>query len=159
MIPTLMSLIVAASAAPAGNASAVPAYSHIVVVVEENHDFSQIIGNAADPAYINSLAIHGAPLMSYSAIAHPSEPNYFALYAGSTFGVADDGKYSEPGPTLATILASAGKTFLCGASLIVRPQSVGIFSGRRFRWKRSQCLPGTEFCQPANYLVCHSQHQ
>ncbi len=88
-----------------------PAYDHIVVVVEENHHFNEIIGNP-DAAYINTLAAGGALLSNYHAVTHPSEPNYFALYAGSTFGVQDDGLHPEPGPTLATILSSNGQTFL-----------------------------------------------
>jgi hypothetical protein len=88
----------------------VPNFDHIVVVMMENHDYSQIIGNAQAP-YINSIAAGGALLTNYDAISHPSEPNYFALYAGSTFGVADDGSYNEPDPTLATILQGAGKSF------------------------------------------------
>ncbi|MCW3477889.1 alkaline phosphatase family protein [Limobrevibacterium gyesilva] len=89
---------------------AVPNYDHIVVVVMENHDYSQIIGNSQAP-YINSLAASGALLTNYDAISHPSEPNYFAMYAGSTFGITDDNHYSEPDPTLDTILQGAGKTF------------------------------------------------
>jgi phosphatidylinositol-3-phosphatase len=50
-------------------------------------------------------------LTNYDAISHPSEPNCFALYAGSTFGIKDDGRYDEPDPTLYTILHAAGKTF------------------------------------------------
>ena len=88
----------------------VPAYDHIVVVMMENHDYSEIIGNTQAP-YINGLAAGGALLSNYTAITHPSEPNYFALYAGSTFGVTDDNAHSEPDPTLATILQGAGKTF------------------------------------------------
>ena len=87
-----------------------PAYDHIVVVVEENHSFGEIIGNPQAP-YINSLASGGALLANYHAVTHPSEPNYFALYAGSTFGVADDANYTEPDPTLATVLQAAGRTF------------------------------------------------
>src|ERR1700732_5315270 len=90
--------------------ASVPAYDHIVVVVEENHNFDEIIGSPAAP-YINGLAAGGALLSNYTAITHPSEPNYFALYAGSTFGVTDDNAHSEPDPTLATILQGAGKTF------------------------------------------------
>lgn len=88
----------------------VPAYDHIVVVMMENHDYSEIIGNTQAP-YINGLAAGGALLSNYTAITHPSEPNYFSLYAGSTFGVTDDNAHSEPDPTLATILQGAGKTF------------------------------------------------
>jgi VCBS repeat-containing protein len=91
-------------------AMSVPAYDHIVVAMMENHDYSEIIGNSQAP-YINGLAAGGALLSNYTAITHPSEPNYFALYAGSTFGVTDDNAHSEPDPTLATILQGAGKTF------------------------------------------------
>jgi len=90
--------------------STVPSYDHIVVVVEENHGFNQIIGNLQLP-YINLLANSGSILAQYFAITHPSQPNYFALYAGSTFG-ADNGHYLEPDPTLATILQDSGKTFV-----------------------------------------------
>lgn len=90
---------------------AVPVYDHIVVVVMENHDYGQIIGAAVDAPYLNSLAASGALLSNYRGITHPSEPNYFALYAGSTFGIADDRGYKGSGPTLATILQGAGKTF------------------------------------------------
>jgi hypothetical protein len=91
-------------------AMSVPAYDHIVVVIEENHDYSEIIGNTEAP-YINDLAAGGALLSNYTAITHPSQPNYFALYAGSTFGVTDNDAHSEPDPTLATILQGAGMTF------------------------------------------------
>ena len=62
----------------------VPAYSHIVVVVEENHNYDEIIGNTAQAPFINSLAAGGAVLSNFDALTHPSQPNYYALYAGST---------------------------------------------------------------------------
>jgi hypothetical protein len=89
----------------------VPAYDHIVVVVEENHSYDEIIGSSQAP-YINSLARSGALLSSYRAVAHPSEPNYFALYAGSTFGVVDNGTHQEPDPTLGSILAANERRFV-----------------------------------------------
>jgi hypothetical protein len=92
-------------------ATSVPTYSHIVVVIEENHNYDEIIGNSQAP-YINSLANGGALLTNYDAVSHPSEPNYFAMYAGDTFGVTADVMVSEPDPTLATILQGAGKTFV-----------------------------------------------
>src|SRR4051794_24946271 len=88
-----------------------PAYDHIVVVVEENHSFIEIIGNPQAP-YINALAGGGALLTNDHALAHPSQPNYLALYAGSTFGVADSGIYNLPDPTLATVLQAGGKSFV-----------------------------------------------
>ena len=89
---------------------ATPAYSHIVVVVMENHNYNEIAGNPQAP-YINSLMAGGANLTNFTASTHPSQPNYFALYAGSTFGTTDDNQYSEPDPTLYTVLHGAGLTF------------------------------------------------
>src|SRR5262249_54310727 len=57
----------------------VPAYDHIVVAVMENHDYNEIIGDTQDAPYINNLAANGALLTNYTAITHPSEPNYFAF--------------------------------------------------------------------------------
>ena len=89
----------------------VPAYSHIVVVIEENHNYDEIIGNTAQAPFINSLAAGGAVLSNFDALTHPSQPNYYALYAGSTFGTTDDNPHSEPDPTIYTILTRAGLTF------------------------------------------------
>ena len=89
----------------------VPAYSHIVVVIMENHNYSQIAGNSAQAPYINSLMAGGANLTNMSALVHPSQPNYFALYAGSTFGTTDDNQHSEPDPSIYTILQANGLTF------------------------------------------------
>src|SRR3954447_22397667 len=87
-----------------------PNFDHVVVVVEENHSSEGIIGNSQAP-YINSLASGGALLTNYHAVTHPSEPNYFALYAGSTLGVADDANHTEPARPLAAALPAAGRTF------------------------------------------------
>ena len=93
-----------------GGSNGVPAYKHIVVVVEENHNYDEIAGNSQAP-YINSLMATGANLTNYDAISHPSQPNYYALYAGGTFGTADDNPHSEPDPTINTVLKGAGLTF------------------------------------------------
>ncbi|WP_443078801.1 alkaline phosphatase family protein [Streptomyces sp. NBC_01497] len=100
--------------APAAQAAgSVPTPDHVVVVVMENHAYSQIIGSSSAP-YINSLKSGGADLASSYAITHPSQPNYFALFSGSTQGVTDDSCYT-PGfssaANLGSELASAGKSF------------------------------------------------
>ena len=76
-----------AGAAPA--AAGLPRPDHVVVVIEENHGYSQIIGSSSAP-YINSLAKQGASFTQSFAVTHPSEPNYLALFSGSTQGVTDD---------------------------------------------------------------------
>jgi phosphatidylinositol-3-phosphatase len=81
------------------------------VVVEENHGFSDIIGNHAAP-FINSLAAKGALFTNFFAVAHPSQPNYLALFSGSTQGVRNNGSYSLSAPTLAGALRNAGYSFI-----------------------------------------------
>jgi len=63
--------------------------SHVVVIVMENKEASDVIGNTAAP-YANKLAAsYGLATQSY-AISHPSLPNYLALTSGSTQGVTSD---------------------------------------------------------------------
>ena len=99
--------------APPPESSSVPAYSHIVMVMEENHSYSETIGSGTGAPYINdTLVAGGALLTNYFAISHPSQPNYYAAYAGSTFGIRDDNPHSEADPTLATLLQAASKAFV-----------------------------------------------
>ena len=70
-------------------AGSVPSPAHTIVVIMENHAYSQVIGSSSAP-YINSLKTGGANLSQSFAITHPSQPNYYALFSGSTQGVTDD---------------------------------------------------------------------
>lgn len=103
---------VAAGEGPARAAQPLPAYSRVVVVVEENHTASAVIGNKAAP-FINSLAAGGALMTQSFAVAHPSQPNYLALFAGDTFGVTNDACPLNLGaaPNLAAALLAAGRSF------------------------------------------------
>jgi phosphatidylinositol-3-phosphatase len=77
-------------AAPRIRPAAQPAPpSHLVVVIEENHSFEQIIGSPAAP-FINRLAARGTLLTDYHAITHPSLPNYLAILTGGTDQVRSD---------------------------------------------------------------------
>jgi acid phosphatase len=67
----------------------VPAFDHIFVIIMENHSASQIIGSA-DAPFINELAASYGLAANYTAISHPSLPNYLALTGGSTFGLSTD---------------------------------------------------------------------
>jgi len=97
---------------PAWAAVQLPHYDHIVIVVEENHAASQIIGNKSAP-FINALAADGALMTQSYAVAHPSQPNYLALFAGDTFGVDSDAcpLALGPAPNLAAELIAAGYSF------------------------------------------------
>jgi phospholipase C len=59
------------------------------VIVMENHDYSQVIGSSSAP-YENQLANQCGLATNYTAIAHPSLPNYIAMTSGSTQGITDD---------------------------------------------------------------------
>jgi acid phosphatase len=94
-------------------ASGLPTPDHVVVVIEENHSYSEIIGSASAP-YINTLKNSGANFTQSFAVTHPSQPNYLALFSGSTQGVTNDSipigiPYSTA--NLAANLIAAGRTF------------------------------------------------
>lgn len=96
----------ATSAAP-------PTFDHVVVVVEENSSFTDVIGSA-DAPFINSLAASGASLTGMHGITHPSQPNYLHLFSGS-----NQGQTSNTMPTgvpfttanLGGALVAAGRSF------------------------------------------------
>jgi hypothetical protein len=81
---------------------------HVMIIVLENEEYSDIIGNAAAP-YQNSLADRYALSANFFGVAHPSEPNYIALVAGSTLNITSDGSVSEnqqPATNLADLMKS-----------------------------------------------------
>jgi len=58
-----------------------PAAAHVVVVVEENHSYSQVIGNSSMP-YLNGLASQYGLATQYFGDVHPSIGNYLMLTTG-----------------------------------------------------------------------------
>jgi hypothetical protein len=82
-----------------------------VVVIEENHSAGEILGSPAAP-FMNSLAASGVSLTNMHAITHPSQPNYLAMFSGSTQGVTDDscGQHFT-GANIAAQLIATGKSF------------------------------------------------
>ncbi|HEX8092426.1 alkaline phosphatase family protein [Jatrophihabitans sp.] len=100
------------TAARTGPATAVPRFDHIVVVVLENHAYSQIIGRSSAP-FLNSLADRGAVLTRSHGITYPSQPNYLAMFSGSTQGLTDNScPHNFTGPNLAAALLAAGHSFV-----------------------------------------------
>lgn len=98
------------NASISGNTT-LPRPDHIVIVMEENHAYEQIIGSSNAP-YINSLAQQGALFTNSHAVTHPSEPNYLALFSGSTQGLTDDScPHTFSGPNLGNQLLAAGFSF------------------------------------------------
>src|SRR3989475_4923810 len=73
----------------AESAPAVPAFSHIFVIIMENREFGEVVNTSQAP-FITKLARDYAVANPYYAVTHPSLPNYIALTGGDTFGITDD---------------------------------------------------------------------
>src|SRR5205809_3225245 len=69
-----------------GATSSLPVFSHVFVVIMENHSLDWVLRSGNAPAFV-ALARQGAVAANYYGVAHPSEPNYLALIAGDTFGI------------------------------------------------------------------------
>jgi hypothetical protein len=105
----IASLVFAASAF-----AAPPRYDHVVVVIEENRTFGQVVGDTVNAPYITSLANGGVSFNSIFAETHPSQPNYLHLFSGSNQGITTDSLivgYPFTTPNLGAELIAAGFTF------------------------------------------------
>lgn len=93
------------------NVSPLPRPDHIVMVIEENYSYSQMIDSPNAP-YINRLAAQGAVFTQSFGITYPSQPNYLALFSGSTQGIDDNScPHTFTTPNLGQALLAAGLTF------------------------------------------------
>src|SRR5579862_4215150 len=108
-----MLLALTLSALLAQSSPALPKVSYVTVIVMENRNYRSVIGNG-DARYINDTLIpQGALLLDSHAVTHPSEPNYLALFSGSTHGLDSDAcPLSYSGANLASELAAAGRRFV-----------------------------------------------
>lgn len=97
------------SGSPAPNP--IPPFGHIFLIVMENKAYDSVIGNGAAP-FINGLAARYALATAYTGVTHPSEPNYFALWSGSTQGVTNDGRHDfSTGMTLGDEVLASGRSW------------------------------------------------
>jgi len=104
----------AATLRPTPGGASLPEFSHVYLIVLENEERSSIIGNPAAP-YINSLAGRYGLATNYTAIGHPSQPNYIALASGSTDGVTDDGNHDISARSIFDQLDGSGRTWRVAA--------------------------------------------
>jgi acid phosphatase len=132
---------------PTLGSAGVPRFAHIVVVILENHAYSEIVGSV-DAPFLNALAASGAVLTQSYAITHPSQPNYLALFSGSTQQLTDDScPHSYAGPNLAATLIAAGRTFVGYSDNLPSMGFAGCSSGPYARkhnpWVDFRALPAT----------------
>ncbi|MEP7119673.1 MAG: alkaline phosphatase family protein [Byssovorax sp.] len=88
-------------------------YDHVVVVIMENRSTTQINAKSVNGTYIHDLKTQGVNFTQAHAVTHPSEPNYLAMFSGSTQGVTDDSCPNSFNTTknLGSQLINAGKSF------------------------------------------------
>ena len=102
-------------AAPADSSlrpSTGPRIDHVTVVMMENRDYASVIGVPEAPYINKTLVARGALLTNSHAVSHPSEPNYLAIFSGSTQGVAsDDCPLTFSAANLGRELIASGKSF------------------------------------------------
>ncbi|WP_210747830.1 alkaline phosphatase family protein [Actinomadura latina] len=154
-----------------------PRFRHVVVVVLENKAVEQVIGAKRAP-YLTSLARSGALFVNSYAIRHPSQPNYLALFSGSTQGLTDDScPHSFTSANLAGELRAAGHTFVGFSEGLPHVGSgvckSGDYARKHVPWADFPSLPAsvnrpfTDF--PRNYAtlpavafvipdLCHDMH-
>jgi hypothetical protein len=100
-----------ASAGATHRAVRLPHVAHVVVVVFENREESAIDnGDGSSP--FERYASRYVDLSNYTAVTHPSLPNYLALVSGSTQGVTDDCTSCGPWPrSIGGLLTHAGRSW------------------------------------------------
>jgi hypothetical protein len=106
--------------------------SHIFIILLENSEESEIMGNP-DLPYINLLASQYAVSDNYYAITHPSLPNYLALISGHTFGIDQDCiDCFQNEPNLADTLEAKGKTWKSYQEDMPQPCFLDAFVGHEY---------------------------
>jgi acid phosphatase len=129
IVSVAIALLVALTAHAQPAPRALPRPDHVVIVVEENRAYSHIIGNMA-AQYINALANRGALFSQSYGVAHPSQPNYLALFAGSTMGVTDNScPFTFKTENLASQLIRAGFSFATYSESLPSAGFAGCMSG------------------------------
>src|SRR6266568_1466524 len=97
------------------------AFQYIVTILMENNGLCDVTpsvvsgcSSSSIPApYLTTLAQTYGFSTHYTAVDHPSEPNYVALFGGSTFGYTSDGYccFQLNAPNLVDRLEAAGLTW------------------------------------------------
>lgn len=128
------------SSSAAGAASTSPAagtITKLLVIVEENHSLSQALSGMP---YLAGQAARYGLATGYSAVAHPSLPNYLAIAGGSTFGVTDDAYPSahqiSGASVFGQVLAAGGtaKTYAESMPLNCAQASAGQYAVKHNPW-------------------------
>jgi hypothetical protein len=111
----------------------IPRPDHVVILVLENHGYGQVIRNPQAP-YISSLVDGAANFTQSYGVTHPSQPNYLALFSGSTQGLTDDScPHTYTAANLGQQLIAANRTFAGYSESMPTDGYTGCTSGRYAR--------------------------
>jgi phosphatidylinositol-3-phosphatase len=123
----------------------------LLTIVEENHGEQAAL---AQMPYLAALSGTYGRTTAYSAVTHPSLPNYLALVGGSTFGVTDDASpaaHPLSGPSVFDQAISAGRT--AKAYIEAMPSPCALSSSGRYAVRHN---PWTYFADPAERAHCRA---
>ncbi|HVA34062.1 MAG TPA: alkaline phosphatase family protein [Candidatus Baltobacteraceae bacterium] len=148
----LLVLVGLAGAMPRQAAAAVaPHASYVTIVMMENRDYASVVGSPQAPYFNKKLVPQGVLLENSHAVTHPSEPNYLALFSGSTQGLTSDAcPVSYASANLASRLAAAGKTFIGWAESMPRDGFTGCYSDDIYARKHDPWVDFTNVPASAN---------
>jgi phosphatidylinositol-3-phosphatase len=135
-------------ALPGGLFAQVPKSNHVVVVLEENHSYSSVIGNASMP-YLNGLAQKYSLATQYYANTHPSIGNYFMMTTGQIITNSDGYRSTVTADNIVRHLLTAGQTWKSYAEGL---PSVGYVGGDTGNYVRHH-NPFTYFSDVVNSSV------
>src|SRR6266852_6281482 len=95
---------------PSKAASSGKYFDYVVTILMENNDLPSVLSQGNFQA---SLANQYTLSTGYSAVSHPSEPNYVALLGGSINGINNDGIccFVVNAPDIVDRLQTAGLTW------------------------------------------------
>ncbi len=107
----LLRILLAPEVVPGRRVFNVKPFSHVFIIVMENHGTRILTHNRNTPYIDHLMAVEGEDL-KYDGVTHPSLPNYLALISGSTQGqFTDSPQTSFQGPTLVSQLQAHHKSW------------------------------------------------
>ena len=105
-------ILLAVTLITVANAEELPRPDHVMIVIEENRGYAQIMDKRNSASYIHALAKRGVLFTQSYGVAHPSQPNYLALFSGSTQGITRNScPHSFSTDNLASTLLDGGFSF------------------------------------------------
>jgi len=140
---TLAALILMAAAQ-----AQVPRFDHVIIVAEENRNYSTVVGSAAMP-YLNGLISQYGLATNYYANTHPSIGNYFEMTMGQVFTNNDGYLATIDRDNVVRQLLAAGKTWKAYAESL---PAVGYTGGDKYPYIKHH-TPLAYFADVANSAV------